>query len=430
MTPAHTAPGGMTPDRTAPGRAARDRAEMAALLAELVRVPSVGGSAAETEIQERLAAWMRAEGLEVDHWAVDLDRLAAEPGFPGMEAARSGAQGLVGRLPGTGGGRSLMLVCHVDVVPVGDASAWSEDPFGGRVAGDRLYGRGACDMKGGLVAALFAVRALRRARLRGDVLVACVAGEEDGGLGAYALLDRGWRADACVIPEPTGLDVVPANAGALTFRLRVRGRAAHAARRDAGVSAVERFLPVFTALRDLERRRNTGVDPLMRRWRLPYAIEIGTVHAGDWSSTVPDDLVAEGRIGVALDEPEDAARSALERTVANVCASDDWLSRNPVEVEWWGGRFASCRLPQRDNGLLDGITKAHTGVTGRAPAVWGAPYGSDLRILTGLGGIPTVQYGPGDVAQMHSPDEHVSLTEVATAARTLTALALSHCEAH
>src|SRR5690606_7960500 len=257
VTPAHTAPGGMTPDRTAPdrtapGRAARDRAEMAALLAELVRVPSVGGSAAETEIQERLAAWMRAEGLEVDHWAVDLDRLAAEPGFPGMEAARSGAQGLVGRLPGTGGGRSLMLVCHVDVVPVGDASAWSEDPFGGRVADDRLYGRGACDMKGGLVAALFAVRALRRARLRGDVLVACVAGEEDGGLGAYALLDRGWRADACVIPEPTGLDVVPANAGSLTFRLRVRSPAAHAARRDAGVSAVERFLPVFTALRDLE----------------------------------------------------------------------------------------------------------------------------------------------------------------------------------
>ncbi|TDC69379.1 ArgE/DapE family deacylase [Actinomadura sp. GC306] len=403
---------------------------MAGLLAELVRIPSVGGSPAETGIQDRLAAWLRDEGLDVDHWPIPVDALTAEEDFPGMEAARTGAWGVVGRLPGTGGGRSLLLTCHVDVVPPGDPSAWTGDPFGGRIEGDRLYGRGACDMKGGLVAALFAVRALRRVRLRGDVLIACVPGEEDGGLGGYALLRRGWRADACVIPEPTGLGVVPANAGALTFRLRIRGRGAHAARRDAGVSAVELFLPVFTALRDLERRRNTGADPLMARWRLPYAIEIGTVHAGDWSSTVPDGLVAEGRIGVALDEPEHAARAALERTVANVCASDDWLSRHPVEVEWWGGRFASCRLPHRDNGLLEGITKAHTGVTGEEPAVWGAPYGSDLRILTGLGGIPTVQYGPGDVAQMHAPDEHVSLTEVATAARTLTALALSYCEAH
>ncbi|HEY8481786.1 MAG TPA: ArgE/DapE family deacylase [Spirillospora sp.] len=408
-----------------------DTGALAGLLSDLVRVPSVGGSPAEVEIQARLAAWLRDEGLEVDHWPLPLDVLAAEADFPGMEAPRTEAWGLVGRLPGTGDGRSLMLTCHVDVVPPGDASAWSGDPFGGRVDGDRLYGRGACDMKGGLAAALLAVRALRRARPparpRGDVLIACVPGEEDGGLGSYGLLRRGWRADACVIPEPTGLDVVPANAGALTFRLRIRGRAAHAARRDAGVSAVERFLPVFTALRDLERRRNTGVDPLMERWRLPYAIEIGTVHAGDWSSTVPDELVAEGRMGVALDEPEEAARRALENAVADVCASDDWLSRHPVEVEWWGGRFAPCRLPGDDGGLLDALIDAHTGVTGEAPDVWGAPYGSDLRILTGLGGIPAVQYGPGDLSVMHGPDEYASLTEVATAARTLTALALSYC---
>ncbi|XRQ14402.1 ArgE/DapE family deacylase, partial [Actinomadura welshii] len=405
---------------------ADDETAIAGLLADLVRIPSVGGSPAECDIQDHLAALLREEGLEVDHWPIPVDELAAEADFPGMEAGRTRASGLVGRLPGTGGGRSLMLACHVDAVPPGDPSAWSGDPFSGRVEGGHLYGRGACDMKGGLVAALVAVRALRRARPPGDVLIACVPGEEDGGLGAYALLRRGWRADACVIPEPTGLAAVPANAGALTFRLRVRGRAAHAARRDTGVSAVEKFLPVFTALRELERRRNLTVDPLMERWGLPYAIEIGTVHAGDWSSTVPDDLVAEGRIGVALDEPEQAARDALERTVANVCASDGWLSRHPVEVEWWGGRFASGRL--RDDDLLDRLTKAHTAVTGDAPAVWGAPYGSDLRLLTGLGGIPTIQYGPGEVGRMHAPDERVSLAEVATAARTLTELALSHCD--
>lgn len=402
-------------------------AAMADLLADLVRIPSVGGSPAEAGIQEHLAAWLRKEGLEVDLWPIPVAKITAEEGFPGTEVARTSALGLVGRLPGAGGGPSLMLNCHVDVVPPGDASAWSDDPFGGRVEGDLLYGRGACDMKGGLVAALFALRALRRLRLRGDVLIACVPGEEDGGLGSYALLRRGWTADACVIPEPTGLDVVPANAGALTFRLRVRGRTAHAARRDGGVSAVEKFPPLLAALRDLERRRNTDVDPLMRRWTLPYAIEVGTVHAGDWSSTVPGDLVAEGRIGVALGEPEQDARDALERAVADVCASDAWLSRHPVEVEWWGGRFASGRLPADDGGLLDLLTAAHRDATGAAPAVWGAPYGSDLRLLTGLGGIPTVQYGPGDIDRMHAHDECVSLTEVATAARTLTALAVAHC---
>ncbi|MBX6766624.1 MAG: M20/M25/M40 family metallo-hydrolase, partial [Actinomadura rubrobrunea] len=161
---------------------------MAELLSELIRIPSVGGSDAEARIQERLAAWMRDEGLEVDHWPIDVDAVAAEDAFPGMEAPRTRAWGLVGRLPGTGGGRSLMLNAHVDVVPPGTPDAWTEDPFGGRVAGGLVYGRGASDMKGGLVAALFAVRALRRARPRGDVLVACVVGEEDGGLGSYALL--------------------------------------------------------------------------------------------------------------------------------------------------------------------------------------------------------------------------------------------------
>ncbi|MEU5878991.1 ArgE/DapE family deacylase [Spirillospora sp. NPDC047279] len=405
-------------------------AETVALLSELVAIPSVGGSPAEFEIQDRLAAWLRAEGLEVDHWEIPVDEVTAEPGFPGMEVPRARAAGLVARLPGSGGGRSLMFNGHVDVVPPGDLAAWSDDPFSGRVDGDLLYGRGACDMKGGLVSALMAVRALRRdgVRLRGDLLVACVAGEEDGGLGSYALLRRGWRADACVVPEPTGLEVVPANAGALTFRLRVTGQAAHAAFRDSGVSAVEKFWPVFAALRALEAERNTGVDALMRRWTIPYAIEIGSVRAGDWSSSVPGELVAEGRIGVALDEDTRVTRRALERAVADACAADPWLSRHPARVEWWGGRFAAGRLPAADGGLLAALTDAHVAVAGAKPGVWGAPYGSDLRLLTGIGGIPTVQYGPGDISLMHAPDECVSIREVETASRTLARLAAAHCE--
>ncbi|WP_433325948.1 ArgE/DapE family deacylase [Spirillospora sp. CA-294931] len=395
--------------------------EATELLAELVRIPSAGGSAAESEIQHFLAGLLREDGFEVDLWRIPVKELAARPGFPGMEVERDQAWGLVARLPGTGEGPSLMFNAHVDVVPPGDLTAWSADPYGGEVVDGRLYGRGSCDMKGGLVAALFALRALRETRLRGDVLLACVPGEEDGGLGTHALLDRGWRADACVIPEPTGLDVVPANAGALTFRLTIPGRAAHAARRERGVSAVEKFWPVFQALRELEGTRNTDVDPLMDRWPLPYAIEIGTVRAGDWSSSVPGDLVAEGRVGVALGESPAQTRRALEEAVAGV--RDPWLAEHPVEIEWWGGQYAAAR---NEGDLERHVAEAHLRTTGATPSVWGAPFGSDLRLMTALG-VPTVQYGPGDIEVAHGPDEYVPLDEVETARSTLTTLAQTHC---
>jgi acetylornithine deacetylase len=318
---------------------------------------------------------------------------------------------------------------HVDVVPPGDPRAWgARDPFGGGVEDGRVWGRGTADMKGGLVAALFATRALRRsqARLAGDVMVACVVGEEDGGVGTFATLRRGWRADACVIPEPTGLDVVPANAGALTFRLRIEGRSAHASRRTEGVSAIEKLWPVFWGLRELESRRNVDVDPLMRRWDVPYPIEVGVVRAGDWPSSVPGELIAEGRLGVALGEPVADARTELERAVAEASAGDPWLRDHPAAVEWWGGQFASGRMPPSSD-LLDRVRAAHLAVAGRAAETWGAPYGSDLRLLTGSGGIPTVQYGPGDIRLAHAPNESVAVDDVVIAARALALLALHHC---
>jgi acetylornithine deacetylase len=311
---------------------------------------------------------------------------------------------------------------HVDVVPPGDLGTWSDDPFSGRVADGCVFGRGACDMKGGVVAALAAFRALRRGgvRLAGDVLFAAVVGEEDGGLGTYATLARGWRADACVITEPTGLDLLVANGGALTFRLYVPGRAAHASVRTTGVSAVEKFQPVFAALRELEAKRNATVDPLMRRWRPAYPLEIGAVRAGDWSSTVPDLLVAEGRYGVALDEPVHAARAVLEDAVAAASAADPWLAEHPVRVEWWGGQFASGRCG--DDGFVTRVRAA----TGAAPAVYGAPYGSDLRLLAAAG-IPTLQYGPGEARHAHAPDERVPVAQVHRCAETLVRLALDWC---
>jgi acetylornithine deacetylase len=399
------------------------------LLADLVHVPSLGGSEFEVSVQHTLAKLFESEGLEVDLWPLDLAGLGQHPEFPGVEVERSAAWGLVGRLAGGDATRNLMFNAHVDVVPPGDSSAWTDgNPFSGQISDGRLYGRGACDMKGGLVAAWWAVRALRRAHasLNGNLLIACVVGEEDGGLGTFGLLQRGWRADACVIPEPTGLDLVPANAGALTFRLRIRGRATHASRRTEGVSALEQFWPIWRALQELEKARNAEVDPLMLRWPMPYGLSIGRVRCGDWASSVPDLLEAEGRLGVALDETPADARRALEDAVAEVCARDAWLREHPVEVEWWGGQFSSGRLPDSSD-LLQRMSTAHqsaVGSRGKVPAVWGAPYGSDLRIMTGLGGIPTLHYGPGDAGLAHGPNESVPLEEVAITARTLGLLAV------
>ena len=400
-------------------------------LAELVTVPSVGGTDAEHEIQALLAVELAAVGLEVDHWQLPLPELLAAPDFPGVEVHRDEAWGLVGRLPGTGSGDgpTLMFDGHVDVVPVGDPAAWSTpDPFSGRVVAGELHGRGSCDMKAGLVAAIAAVSAVRRsgAPLRGDLLLACVAGEEDGGLGTFATLRRGWTADACVVPEPTGLDLVTANAGALTFRLRVPGLATHASRRTEGVSAVEKLVPLLTALQRLEADRNREVDPLMARWAMAYPLSIGRVRAGDWASSVPDLLVAEGRLGVALDEPVADARAALELAVAETSAADPWLRDHPATVEWWGGQFASGRLAA-DSDLADRVAAAHdAGTGGGTPDRWGAPYGSDLRLLAGAG-VPTLHYGPGDAVLAHAPDERVPLADVHTTTRTLALLALDLC---
>jgi acetylornithine deacetylase len=389
-------------------------------LVDLVRIPSVDGTDAEVAIVETLAGLLRAAGVEVDCWPIPVADLAARADFPGMEVPRSTALGLVARLPGRGGGRSLMFNGHLDVVPPGDLDAWTDDPFSGRLVDGHVYGRGACDMKGGVVSALHALLALRESSLRGDVLFAAVVGEEDGGLGTYALLDRGWRADACVITEPTNLDLLVANGGALTFRLRVPGRASHASTRTAGVSAVEKFQPVFTALRALEAERNATVDPVMARWDVAYPLEVGTVRAGDWSSSVPDLLIAEGRYGVALDEPVGDARAAFEAAVADACRADPWLSDHPVTVEWWGGQFASGRCASDE--LIAGVARAD----GRSPAIGGAPYGSDLRLLAAAG-VPTLQYGPGEARYAHAPDERVPVAQVHHCTGTLVRLARDWC---
>ena len=191
------------------------------------------------------------------------------------------------------------------------------------------------------------------------------------------------------------------------------------------MSAVDLLDVIMPALRELEQARNVHGDERFAHLDLAWPLSIGIVRAGDWASTVPDHLVAEGRYGVMAGEPLAAARSDFEAAIAAACRSDPWLSEHPVVVTWPGGAFASGSLPEGHR-LLDDVSAAVTDLTGRIPAVRGAPYGSDLRQYTAAG-IPCLQYGPGDVRYAHATDEHVEIADILHCARVYTLLALRHC---
>lgn len=408
-----------------------DEAALVENLAALVRIPSIGGTDAESEAQDLCAGVLRDEGFEVDRWELDFDELQADPWFPGTEAVRTEGLGVVGTSAGDDT-PCLILQGHLDVVPPGDPAAWQgHDPFSAEIRGNALFGRGACDMKAGVAANLAVVRTLRTAnvQLERPLSVHCVIGEEDGGLGALATLRRGHRGDAAVITEPTSGRIVTATAGALTFRIEVAGRSAHGSMRREGVSAFDAFLPIHRALALLEAERNIDPDPLFAGSDLPYALSVGLITAGDWASNVPDKLTAEGRLGVQLDEDPRQARVALEDAVAEASHEDPWLRENRPIVSWPGGQFASGRIDP-DHLLVEEVSAAVVATGRPRPPLAAEVYGSDLRLYADIGGIPTLHYGPGDIRVAHCAHEHVDLNQMAQVTRSLIVLALRRCGGH
>jgi acetylornithine deacetylase len=419
------------PDLTAAERAVLDRLdedEVVRDLADLVAIASVDGEPGEPEAQRWCADRLSGLGLDVDCWDIDVAAESERPDFPGMEVPRTEALGCVAVLGSGDAKPGLALYGHTDVVPPGDLDRWpGRDPFTMRIVDGVAWGRGTCDMKAGVVAAIAAAAAIGRSNvsLARPLAVHCVSGEEDGGIGAFATLRRGHTAEVCVNAEPTAGTVLAASAGSLTFRLEVRGLAAHGSTRYRGVSAIEKFELVHRALRDLEARRNTDAPPLFAHLELPWPLSVGVVAAGDWASSVPDLLVAEGRYGVRIDETVPEAMAQFHAAVDDACAADAWLSEHPVAVTWPGGIFAPGELPPGHR-LLDDISDAARTVRGAVPQVFGGPYGSDLRHYA-RAGIPTLQYGPGDVRYAHASNEHVELVDIFACARVYALLALRLC---
>jgi acetylornithine deacetylase len=401
--------------------------EAVAFLQEIVRIPSVTGS--EGEVQAVIAATMRGLGLETDVWEPDAADLAPYVDDVGAFDSFAGRPNVVGIFKGVGDGRSLILNAHIDTVEPGDPANWSHGAYSAEISGRRLYGRGACDMKAGLVTNLFALAAIRQAGLtpRGDVLIESVISEEDGGAGTLAAILRGHVADAAVITEPTQLAVVPAQGGSLVFRLHIEGRSAHACVRDEGISAIEKFGVVHQDLICFEAERNAAIDhPLYGGIANKIPISIGKIAAGNWPSSVPESLVAEGRAGLIPGETIDAFKQDFFDRIDKAAGSDPWLKDHPPRVEWFSGQFAPAEVAT-DHPLVSVLSSAHEEVSSKRPNIEGVTYGADMRHFVHSAAIPCVMYGAGDVRVAHYSDEYIDLDDVQTATKTIALLIADWC---
>jgi acetylornithine deacetylase len=395
-------------------------------LGELVAIPSLGGQ--ETPAQEWVAAQMQSWGLEVDVWDLDLGELRKHPAYS-AEVERDQGLGVAGAMGQGSGGRCLILNGHVDVVPPGDDANWHHPPWQGTPDRGRIYGRGSADMKGGLCCALYAAKAVLDAgvRLKGRLIIESVIGEEDGGAGTLAAVLRGYRADGAVIMEPTQLMVAPAQAGSLHFQVSIPGQSAHGCMREEGVSAIEKFIPVYQALMELERERNSAVrDSLFAAYELPYALSVGSLHAGNWAASVPESLVFEGRYGMPLGESIAEAKKSFEQAVRTTTRTDPWLADHPPQVKWWGGQFGPASIAA-DHLLVETLSGAWEDVSGSPARVQGMTYGADMRLLVNEGQTPTLMFGPGDIRRAHRPNEYVPVSELVACTRTLVLGILRFC---
>lgn len=392
-------------------------------LVDLVRIPSLGG--AEEMAVRRLAEWLVRTGAEVDSWTESPSELQRHPDYPGHEVDRAVVPVVMGRVRGARPGPTLLLTGHVDVVPAGEWTQWTREPFSGRIDGDRLYGRGSADMKAGLVAALEAFELLARGNrdFAGQVLFVAVPGEEDSGLGTLAAIRRGYTADAAIVTEPTlsgeAPAIVVAHAGAISMRLTVPGLAAHASKRHTGESALDHYLAIHEALRREEARlEGEETDPLMKAFVHPYATNVGVIRGGDWPSTVMDGLQVDLRLGVALGETVKQAEARIREVVGRAAAADPWLAEHPPDLRVLGRGFGSARIPS-DHPLVSALATAAQDIYDLPVAVTGAPYACDMSGWVRLAGVPTVLYGPGDIELAHGLDEWVSLTHTRRVARVL-----------
>jgi len=403
------------------------RDDLVSFIQTLVQSPSLAND--EGPVQNIIQDKLESLGLDTEKILVRFDKLKDHPGFSDDGFSPDSRVNVMGQWHNEGDGRSLILNGHVDVVPTGPENLWNKSPWSGSVKNGRIYGRGSCDMKAGLGAGIFAVQVLQSIGFKpdGNIMIQSVVGEESGGCGTLTNIVKGYSADAAVILEPTSLKICPIQSGALTFRLTIPGRATHAAMRWDGVSAIEKFNLIHQSIIKFEKERHDSFNVTYFESRDRVApINIGTIKGGEWHSTVPESVVAEGRFGVFPSETTRNARDAFEDHVSEISNNDPWLKDNPPVVEWFEGQFESGQTDP-EHPVIDKLMASHLTATGYAPIIEGVTYGSDLRLFTNHAHIPAVLFGPGDVRLAHAANEFVEIKEVLTSVKVVANMIVKWC---
>lgn len=412
------------------------RDELVELASTLIAQRSVTGN--EKPAQDVVVARLESMGLAPDVWEPDAEALRNHPGFfetsSYEEYGYDGRPNVAATVEGAGGGRSLTLSGHVDVVPV-DEDEWTYDPWDPVVEDGRLYGRGSNDMLGGVAAVLVAAEALAEADvdLAGDLTVQTTVEEEDGGVGGVlSALERGYRPEAAIITEPSGLpDLGMASAGVMYFRVTVPGKSAHAAIGYDGVNAIGKATEIYRALDALDRERKARIsyEPAYRNDEAMAGHEtnlnVGIVEAGDWPSTVPAEATMECRIGWPPGETREEVRRQVEDAVAAVAEGDDWLSSHPPEVEWFGWNAEPHELDV-DHEFV-GLVREHAeAVTGDSTTFTGGSGGNDERFYNRYYDVPCPSVGPRG-ANIHGADEWTEVDSLVDTAQVLALAAIDWC---
>jgi acetylornithine deacetylase len=379
----------------------------------------------EAELQAFLGDRLRAIGADVDQWEPDPSEFADHPMMPPWHHWR-GRPLTAGTIPGAGGGRSLIVNGHIDVVDAGERSRWTSPPFEADVRDGRIYGRGAVDMKGGIGAALFALESLQACgvRLAGDVVLESVPDEETCAMGTVAAIARGYTADAGLVPEPTRLSLWVATRGLLHGTLTVEGRSAHAEmnqphwREGGGVNAIQKAAAVLAGLDRLNAawaEREDKRHPLLGTPSVNPTI----VSGGSFISNVPE------RCDLALNAtylPGNAdehgygsiPRSEIEQAVAAVAEADDWLAEHPPSWSWYTDYPPSEIDPASPIVAAAQEAGRELGVDVHAEGI-DTTY--DGALLTLFAGTPSPAFGPGDLRRAHAPDEWVGIDELVLGAK-------------
>ena len=407
----------------------KNKDEYIKFLQKIVREPTTTEN--EQGAQKLVAERLKEKGLEVDVWDPDYNELIKSKFFNPLRDNYEGSPNVVGVLKGAEDGRSLILNGHIDVVPAGDESKWTYDPYGGQVVDGKLYGRGTTDMKGGNIATLIALETIINLgiELKGDVIYESVIEEETGGAGTLAAIQRGYKADVAIIPEPSEMRIFPKQQGSLWFEVTVKGVSAHGGTRYEGVSALEKGWIVFEEIMNLEEKRNKPLrkDPLYKGNPLPIPINIGQFNGGYFPSAVAEEAIIQGRYGVAPGETIEEAKEEFTEILDNLKYKDDWFANKPATVKWGGIHLppGGCAL---DHPMLEILKEKYVEVEEKEPIIAGSAWGTDGGLLTQAGGIPSIIFGPGTTSMAHFTDEYVELDKIFKTAEIIALSIIEWCE--